>query len=315
MAVTSPGATVARRTSPVRSRVGALADTRRSFATAVRLGWRIEANWTDPLLFGIYSVAKPVASLLMLVVMLDVVSGGRASEGARAFVMVGSALWAFVVGGMVGLAWSVLEDRERYRMLRYLYVNPTPLLVTLIGRGTARIATASMGALITLVLGTLLFGVPIDLARVDWALLLACLPLGLLAIVALGIALAAVCLQTRQESWSYPEAVGGALFLLTGAVFPLAVLPGAAQVVGLVVPLTWWVEGVRRALFPGVPTAVGGEGSVWMALTGTSVPPPGFVVVALLGTTTVATLAAIAVYRWSEHRARERGLIDQTTGS
>jgi len=48
----------------------------RSFWTAVRLGWQMEANWTDPLLFFIYSVAKPVAAALILVVMLQVVVGG-----------------------------------------------------------------------------------------------------------------------------------------------------------------------------------------------------------------------------------------------
>ena len=30
------------------------------FRTAASLGWQMEANWTDPFLFFIYSVAKPV---------------------------------------------------------------------------------------------------------------------------------------------------------------------------------------------------------------------------------------------------------------
>ena len=89
-------------------------DIRRSFGTAVRLGWQMEANWTDPLLFFIYSVAKPLASALILVVMLDVISGGARPE-YRAFVVVGSALWSFVLSGVSGLAWMILDDRERYR--------------------------------------------------------------------------------------------------------------------------------------------------------------------------------------------------------
>jgi hypothetical protein len=32
--------------------------------------------------------------------------------------------------------------------------------------------------------------------------------LGVPAILAIGLTLGAVCLQMRQESWSYPEAVG-----------------------------------------------------------------------------------------------------------
>ena len=43
---------------------------------------------------------------------------------------------------------------------------------------------------------------------------------GLAAVVALGVLMAAICLQTRQESWSYPEAVAGALFLLVGRGLP-----------------------------------------------------------------------------------------------
>ncbi len=80
-------------------------------------------------------------------------------------------------------------------------------------------------------------------------------------------------------------------------------------------PLTWWLEGMRRALFPDVVSAVGGRGSAWLALSGTQVPGREALLVALLLTTTLATLAAALVYRWSEYRARERGLFDQTTGS
>ena len=99
----------------------------RSYVTAVRLGWLVEANWTDPFLFFVYSVAKPIASALILVFMVDVISGGRADANIRAFVVIGTALWSFVTTGMAGLAQSLLEDRERYRMLRYLYVLPGAL--------------------------------------------------------------------------------------------------------------------------------------------------------------------------------------------
>lgn len=302
-------------TRPMRSRPEAVAEMLRTYRTAVRLGWLTESNWTDPLLFIIYSIAKPVASVLILVVMLQVISGGGVAPGALAFVAVGSSLWAFVVGGMSGLAWSVLDDRERYRMLKYLYVMPGSLMVVLLGRGTARVAIAAMGAAITLALAIVFLGVQFDPGRIDWGLLVLSMAIGIVAIVSLGVILAAVCLQTRQESWSYPEAVAGAMFLMVGAVFPLAVLPVIVQVLGLLVPLTWWLEGTRRALFPGVVSAVGGQGSAWQQLTGTLVPGREVLVVALLVTTLVTTLAAVLVYRWSEHRAKERGLFDQTTGS
>lgn len=289
-------------------------DTLRTFAVSVRLGWQLEANWTDPLLFFIYSVAKPVSSALILVVMLEVI-GGPASRSFRPFVVVGSALWAFVMSGIAGLAWAILEDRERYRVLKYVYVSPSDFLTVLVGRGVARLAVGLAGVVITLVVGVVALGVPFDVGVVDWPLLVASTVLGLGAIVALGLLMAGVCIQTRQESWSYPEAFAGALFLVTGAVFPLAVLPAPVQLIGLLTPLTWWIAGIREALFPGGPDSVGGAGSAFEALAGHAHPSGPEIVVALLVTGALATLGALVIFRASDRRAKRAGLYDQTTGS
>ncbi len=292
-----------------------VADSWRGFRTAVRLGWQTEANWTDPLLFFIYSVAKPVAAALMLVFMLEVISAGRADPALRAFIVVGSAMWSFVVGGAAGLALSVLEDRERYRMLKYLYVSPNALLVLLLGRGTARVVIGGFGALITLVVGVVFLGVPFDAARVDWLVAVLSMTLGLVAVLSLGVILASIAMQTRQEAWQYPEAVAGALFLVVGAVFPLLVLPAPAQIVGLAMPLTWWLEGVRQGLFPGILSAIGGRGSIYSAWTGIGAPSSGDVLVALAVTTAAAAVLSVLVFRWSEHSAMEKGVFDLVTGS
>ena len=66
----------------------------------------------------------------------------------------------------------------------------------------------------------------------------------------------------------------------------------------------------------------GFEAAGHLALCGPVVPlagPPApagpEIIAALLITVALATLAAAVVFRWSEQRARERGLIDQTSGS
>lgn len=287
----------------------------RSFVTAMRLGWQTEANWADPLLFFIYSVAKPIGAALILVFMVDIISAGRAEQGVRSFVVIGSALWSFVVAGIAGLAWSVLDDRERYRMLKYLYVSPNSLLVLLLGRGAARIGIGAFGALITLGVGALFLGLPFELLAIDWPLLLAAMVLGLTSVLAVGLLLAATVMQSRQDSWSYPEAVAGALFLLVGAVFPLLVLPAPVQLLGLATPLTWWLEGVRQALFPGVQSGIGGAGSLYESIAGRLTPASGEVLLVLAVSTLVVAALGLAAFRWSERRAKEKGLFDQITGS
>ncbi len=299
---------------PARAEGGGASDTIRSLRTALLLGWRVESNWTDPTLFLIYTVAKPIASLVLLVVMIQII-GGAASEEARTFVVLGSALWAMLVAGIAGPAWSVLEDRERYRMLKYLYVSPSTFLVLLVGRGGARLAAGAMGTAIALVFSVIVLGLRVDLAAVHWPLLVVCLLMGLVPILAIGILLAAICLQTRQESWSYPDAFAGAMFLVSGVVFPLSVLPDALELLGLVNPITWWVAGVRMAIVPDGPSSIGGTGSLWTAVTGTAAPDAATVLGALFVTGALVTLAATAIFRSSERRARDLGLLDRTTGS
>jgi len=298
-----------------RTRRQGLADSWRGFRTAARLGWQTEANWTDPVLFGIYSVAKPVGAALILVFMVDIIAAGNADPALRAFVVTGSALWSFVIAGIAGLATSILDDRERYRTLKYLYVSPNSLLLLLLGRGMARVSIGAFGAVITLIIGVLFLGVPFDLARVDWGLTLIAMTLGLLGVLSLGLVLAAITVQLRQDAWNYPEAVAGALFLIVGAVFPLLVLPALVQWLGLAMPLTWWLEGVRQGLFPGSLSSIGGQGAVYTELTGSAAPGSAEIVL-MLAVTTAAMLALAAVtFRWSEHSAREKGVFDMITGS
>ncbi|HLX34022.1 MAG TPA: ABC transporter permease [Candidatus Limnocylindrales bacterium] len=286
----------------------------RSFVTAARLGYLMEANWTDPLLFFIYSVAKPVAAALILVVMLQVV-GGSATATYRSFVVIGTAFWALVQIGITGLAFAILDDRERYRMLKYVYVSPSDFLVVLLGRGTARLLIGVTGAVITMAIGIVALGVPFDPGRIDWLMLAVTAVGGLVVTLALGLLMGSICLQTRQESWSYPEAFAGALFLVSGAVFPLSILPAPIQAVGLANPLAWWIDGARRAFDAAAPSSIGGQGSLFTTLTGQVTPDNGLVLLSLIVTGAVVTLAAAAIFRYSSRRAKERGLLDRTTGS
>ncbi|MFN8629810.1 MAG: ABC transporter permease [Chloroflexota bacterium] len=209
----------------------------------------------------------------------------------------------------------MLEDRERYRTLKYLYTSPATFLILLAGRGGARLLTGAMGTVVALIFAVLLLGLRIDPVTVDWPLLVATMLLGLPPVLALGIVLAAVCLQTRQESWNYPDAFAGAMFLVSGVVFPLAILPDPLEVAGLLNPITWWVAGVRHAVLPSGPSSIGGAGSLWTAVTGTAAPDPLTIVAGLFLTGAVTTLVATLLFRGSERRARDRGLLDRTTGS
>ncbi|HUF06738.1 MAG TPA: ABC transporter permease [Candidatus Binatia bacterium] len=288
---------VTNRVEPVRGVT--LPDAWRSFRTAIGLGWAIEANWSDPFLFAIYTMAKPLAAAMILVLMFQVITGGLGGEFLQ-FMIVGSALWNVVYGVMGGLVQSILEDRERYRMMKYVVVTPSSLFPFLLGRSLARVLISLVAVALTMAVGVVFLGVEL---RPNVAYLVPATIIGVLSVIALGLFMAGWCLQLRQEAWSYPEAIAGALYLVSGAIFPVDILPGFLHPIAYAFPTTWWLEASRRGLL--------GHGSTG-AIGALS---DGVVMLLLLITTAIAIPLALLSFAWFIKRARQAGLLDMVTGS
>ena len=100
----------------------AIRENWRTFKVAVRLGWQVEGNWADPLVFLIFAILRPMAAALILVLMYEVIAG--AERGAYFnYLYLSNAFFVLVIETMSGLAWTVLEDRENYKMLKYIYTR------------------------------------------------------------------------------------------------------------------------------------------------------------------------------------------------
>lgn len=270
----------------------------RGFKAATRLGWEISSNWTRPLMFLIYSVLRPISAALILVVMYRVISGRAPGTTAYlAFLVSGVAFWSFVQYGFAGLSNGMAEDRGEYRMLKYVYTSPVDFYVYLFGRGLAQLASAVASALIVLIVATIAFGLPIDPLRVNYPLLLLGSFLALAAV--LGMAMAYGFLQLQAvDAHGYGELGASVLYVISGAIFPIGVLPGILATIASVSPLVYWMELIRRSLL--------GSHAIRMFPTLSDAD-----VLLRLVVTTVATLIlAHLVFSWADRRARRRGLID-----
>jgi ABC-2 type transport system permease protein len=276
-----------------------IADAWRSFRTAIGLGWAIESNWSDPFLFAVYTMAKPLAAAGILVVMFQVITQGQ-NVGFLQFLIVGSALWNVVFGVMGGLVQSILEDRERYKMMKYVVVTPSSLFPFLLGRSLARVIISFVAVVLTLAVGVVFLDVEL---RFNLLILVPATILGIVAVIALGVFMAGWCLQLRQEAWSYPEAIAGALYLVSGAIFPIDILPSVLLPIAYAMPTTWWLEASRRGLL-----GHGSPGSIGELSDGT-------VMLYLFVSTAVALPIALALFAWFMRRARQAGLLDMVTGS
>lgn len=275
----------------------------RSFKSASWLGWKIESNWTDPFLFTIYSVIKPLASAGILVLMYSIVTDQNFNNPMFAYLYLGNAFYQYVPAVLSGISWTILDDREHYRTLKYIYIAPVNIPFYLFGRGVAKFLTGSFAVLVTLMAGFLFLNVPFNFQEVNWPLFILSLILGILMLALLGLLLAGITLITARHSYYIGDVVASGLFLFTGAIFPLDVLPVWLRPVGYALPITYWLELLRRSLVGNIAKAF----PTFSALSNLDL------ILILLVTSFFAGLIAIFLFKRCNHTARERGLIDVST--
>ncbi|OGO66511.1 MAG: hypothetical protein A2030_01410 [Chloroflexi bacterium RBG_19FT_COMBO_50_10] len=275
----------------------------RSFRMAAWLGWQIESNWTDPFLFAIYSIIKPLAGAAILVVMYSVITSGNFASPIFSYIYLGNAFYIFVGAVMTGISWAVIDDREHYKTLKYMYVAPINIPAYLIGRGVAKFLVGSISVIITIVFGVLFLHVNVDPAAINWLLFLVSLLIGVVMLAMMGLILAGISLIIVQHVGFIGDAVAGALFLFSGAIFPLEVLPVWLRPLGFAMPVTYWLELLRRSL-------VGSVAQAFPTLQGLS---NLHLLGILLGLTIIFGTISIFLFRYCEQIARERGLIDRVS--
>jgi ABC-2 type transport system permease protein len=265
------------------------------------LGWQVEANWADPFLFVVFAIAKPLSTTLILFFMVRVVSQGHATAEAFLFLFLGNTFFLYVTEVLIGISWAVFRDREDYETLKYIYVAPLHLLPYLLGRGVTKMTTATLGVVVALLFGRFVLGLPIGGATTNWAALVLATAVGLISVAWLGIILAGASLIVARHSINLNEGLSGLFYLLSGAVFPIQILPKWIQGISLVLPFTYWLELIRRIVTGksyAAPLVGTSDAGLWMVLCLSTV---GIAVVAMLW------------FRWCEGVARSRGLIDWKT--
>lgn len=276
---------------------------KRSFTVAAWLGWQIESNWTDPFLFAIYSIIKPLSGAAILVVMYSIVTQGAFNSPIFPYIYLGNAFYMYVGKVMTGISWAIIDDREHYKTLKYMYIAPIHIPSYLLGRGVVQFFMATIAVLITILFGEAFLHLRIDFASVDWMLFFVSLLIGIVMLAMMGLILGGVTLVIANHVWFIGDATAGALYLFSGAIFPLEVLPTFLRPIGYFMPITYWLELIRRSLVGSVaqafPTLAGFSNQQLLGI--------------LIGLTMVFSVLAAVVFYWMEHHARERGMIDMVT--
>ena len=277
----------------------------RAFAARLRsaawLGWQIESNWTDPFLFVVYGLVRPLATAFILVGMYWAVAGQATRRELFGAFYLANAFHVYVINLVVGMGWLIVEEREDYETLKYVYTSPIGMFTYLAGRSSVKLVLSTVSVIVTLAVGWFALGIRWEWAQVAWGPLGATVVLGIVACVYLGFLVAGAGLLLPRISITINEGLAVALYLMCGVIFPVDLLPPGLREMALSLPFTYWYEGLRRFLLGhGASTRLG----TWSDDT-------------LLAALALTTLVFVLVSRWGygvfERRARRLGRLDHGT--
>jgi ABC-2 type transport system permease protein len=215
------------------------------------IGWLFHVkSLTHSLFFVLVSVLQPVIFASIAFFMVE--TGTR--EGTLLYVALGAGLMGIWSATLFGSGGAIQWQRWQ-GTLELLVAAPAPFLWSLLPLTVATSTIGLYSITATLVWGQLFFGVPLEFVH-PFQFVVA-LPVTVLSLGMLGLVLASTFVLARNAN-AFSNLLEYPVWLATGLLVPLSLLPGWVEPLSWVLAPTWGVEAVRDA-------ALGG-GSAWPAI-------------------------------------------------
>jgi len=211
--------------------------------------------------------------------------GGRYLE----FVVVGLTFQGFVTVGLHAFGTAVRGEQQA-GTLEFLLLSDTPIELVLLSSGLFDFVMTALGSGLGFGAMVLLFDLQLRGHLLSAGVILL---LSTLAMASLGLMSAGILLITKQGdpvTWLF----GVASTVLSGVLFPTAVLPAPLQALARLLPNTWALEALRAVLLQGA-----GLAQVAPILGG------------LLAFTALSLPLAVISFRYGFARARMEGTLGQ----
>src|SRR5437879_11052999 len=137
----------------------AVADFIKSARESFWVGWKVESNWADTVLFATYRIVQPLASLLIVafIVIIGASTGAGLQRDYLARLIVSTAFFVYVAQITTNMGWLVHTDRSRYEVLKNIYISPGTLHPYIIGRGLVSVVNATISVIVTLLFSIAVF--------------------------------------------------------------------------------------------------------------------------------------------------------------
>jgi ABC-2 type transport system permease protein len=237
----------------------------RAIKQAMWLGWKVETNWADPIVFAIYYLIRPLAGLLTVGFIFLVGSastGGTLNPEYFAYMFIGNSFFIYVVQIMMTMTMLIHEDRSHYEVMKHIYLSPGSLSWYILGRTLNGAMNASVSLVLTLGFGVAIFQgllkvpIPVNWLQINVPLLALGLLLGLICFTAMGFILCGINIMTSKVQFMLSDYVSGILYLFGGVIFMPQILPSWAQAISNVLPITYFLNIMRYSVLPQPGVAV-----------------------------------------------------------
>lgn len=162
-----------------------------------------------------------------------------------------------LIGGVMttywlNVLWSMASQLYWERMmgnLQIYFLVPSSRMSILLGMAIGSMYTTSIRALSTLIVGLVIFRLPIVLKNPMVAILLFFLSLS--ALYGMGMLLSSVFLVWGREAWHLSSLFQEPIYLLSGFYFPVKSLGAGLATIASLIPVTLALDGMRQILIPG----------------------------------------------------------------
>jgi ABC-2 type transport system permease protein len=225
------------------------------------------------------SVIFTFAFPLVFLVVFGMIFQGQSVNGGLSYINYiapGVLSWGIGNAALFGVAFTLMHWR-RDDLLRLIWRTPTQLPTVLGARYAVALGTGLVQALLFTAVALAAFG--LHLAG-SWPLALPVLVFGITAFAALGLVVGTLA-NTPEAVAAIANCVMVPMAFLSGAFYPIDLMPGWLRTLSRVLPLRYFDEGVTDAL--------GGRGGLVPLLD----------CAALAGFTLVFALIAAKTFRWS----------------
>ena len=220
-------------------------------------------------------------------------AGGRLDVNRQTTVLlIGAVIWAYL-----GIIFEILTETvawERWEgTIEYTFMAPLSRPVHLGGMGVFAVAYGVVRA--ALLFGAIAFFFDLRMPEADFGAALVVLAVASISFIGIGMMTAVLPLVSPEKGSQLGFIAQGTLLVVSGIYYSVEVLPEPMQMVSVISPATYALDGIRAAILEGAGFETMGDELLALLVIGVISIPLG-----------------LAVFRWGERYAKQHGKLKRS---